>query len=169
MFEDEAVFHMVCSELTAAISGILIAKGATAATAESLTGGLIASEIVSVPGASKWFLEGAVTYSNGAKASRLLCDPSIIERHTAVSRPVAKMMAEGMRKTSGADIAVSTTGLAGPGKDELGRDAGLVFIGGSTSKGFVTRELNLSGSRTEIRRQAVYEALKLLYKLAKTI
>ena len=54
-------------------------------------------------------------------------------------------------------------------KDELGRDAGLVFIGGSTSKGFVTRELNLSGSRTEIRRQAVYEALKLLYKLAKTI
>lgn len=166
---NDAEFSSLCSELVEKIGAELIKKGAFASCAESLTGGLLASEIVGVPGASRWFAEGCVTYTDGAKAKRLLIPPKLIAAHTAVSRPVAKLMAEGGLKTSGASVSVSTTGLAGPGPDEYGRPAGLVFIGGATENGSVTKELGLSGSRLVIRRQTVYEALKLMYELAKII
>lgn len=165
----EAGFSAACTELVESISKVLNEKNASASTAESLTGGLLASEIVRVPGVSKWFREGCVTYTDGAKAARLLIDPALIEAHTAVSRPVARAMAEGMRATSNADVSVSTTGLAGPGPDEFGRPAGLVFIGGAVKNGSVTKELTLSGSRLEIRMQAVAEALKLMLALAELI
>ena len=78
-------------------------------------------------------------------------------------------MAEGELALSHADAAVSTTGLAGPGPDEYGRPAWLVFIGGAVKNGSVSKELRLSGSRLDIRRQAAYEALKLLSELTKII
>lgn len=158
-----------CRALSAAAGRLLVEKRAHAAVAESLTGGLVASRIVDVSGASQWFSEGCVTYTDSAKENRLGIDPKLIEEHTAVSRETARAMAEGMLLSSGADAAVSTTGLAGPGPDESGRPAGLVFIGGATKKGSVTRELMLSGSRDEIRSFAAFEALKLLYKLAELI
>ena len=165
----ESEFEAVCTGLVMETARALTEKNARAAAAESLTGGLLASEIVRVPGSSRWFSEGCVTYTDGAKAGRLLVSPALLAEHTAVSRPVAKAMAEGMLLTSNTDIAVSTTGLAGPGPDELGREAGLVFIGGATKKGCVTKELSLGGSRLEIRQSAVLEALKLLSALAKLV
>lgn len=169
IFSNESEFEAAATALVEATSSIMNAKAARAASAESLTGGLLASEIVRVPGVSAWFCEGCVTYTDAAKERRLAVSPALLREHTAVSRPVARAMAEGELAASHADIAVSTTGLAGPGPDELGREAGLVFIGGATAKGSVTRELHLDGSRLQIRQQAVIEALKLLYKLAKTL
>lgn len=169
LFSDDAGFEAAATALVKEISAIMKEKGAWGACAESLTGGLLASEIVRVPGVSAWFGEGCVTYTDAAKARRLSVSPALLEEYTAVSRPVARAMAEGELAASHAQAAVSTTGLAGPGPDELGREAGLVFIGGATGKGSVTRELHLKGSRLEIRRQAVIEALKLLLGLAKTL
>ena len=163
VFSSEADFAAYASALVERIGEALIEKGASAACAESLTGGLLASEIVRVPGVSKWFREGCVTYSDAAKENRLRVDPAVIEAHTA------KLMAEGELEASGADLAVSTTGLAGPGPDELGRPAGLVFIGGATEKGSVTKELRLAGSRLDIRRSAVCAALELMLGLTKNI
>ena len=168
-FENEAAFEAACTKLALDTAALLTEKNASAAVAESLTGGLLASEIVRVPGSSRWFKEGCVTYTDGAKERRLSVPPALLEANTAVSAPVARAMAEGMLLSSGADAAVSTTGLAGPGCDEYGREAGLVFIGGAVKQGCVVRELHLEGSRSEIRMQAAYEALKLLNALAKLI
>lgn len=168
-FENGAEFASAMEKEVRELSLIMTEKGASAAAAESLTGGLIASEIVGVPGVSKWFRECAVTYTDEAKIRRLGVSAKLIEEHTAVSRPVARLMAEGELKAADADIAVSATGLAGPGKDELGRDAGLVFIGGAMKNGSVTRELRLAGSRLAIRRATAYEAVKLMKALAKLI
>ena len=161
----EAENRAACRALAAAAGQILKQKQAHAAVAESLTGGMLASRIVDVPGASGWFIEGCVTYTDEAKMRRLGVSEEVIRSCTAVSRETA----QGELSASGADIAVSTTGLAGPGPDEYGRPAGLVFIGGATAKGSVTRQLTLSGTREQIREATALEALKLLYKLAELI
>ena len=165
----EAENRAACRALAAAAGQILKQKRAHAAVAESLTGGMLASRIVDVPGASGWFIEGCVTYTDEAKMRRLGVSEEVIRSCTAVSRETAGAMAQGELSASGADIAVSTTGLAGPGPDEYGRPAGLVFIGGATAKGSVTRQLTLSGTREQIREATALEALKLLYKLAELI
>ncbi|MCR5808757.1 MAG: CinA family protein [Clostridiales bacterium] len=165
LFASEAEFVSACTELVKRISAVMNEKHLTASAAESLTGGLVSSEIVRVPGVSAWFLEGCVTYTDGAKKRRLGVSPDTLSSHTAVSRETAREMAEGMIETSGSDIAVSATGLAGPGPDEYGRPAGLVFIGGASKNGSITKELRLEGSRIVIRRQAAYEALKLMLGL----
>ena len=165
----EAETNAACRALAEAAGRILIKKQARAAVAESLTGGMLASKIVDVPGASNWFIEGCVTYTDEAKTRRLGVPEGVLAAHTAVSRETARAMAEGELRLSGGDIAVSTTGLAGPGPDGYGRPAGLVFIGGASEKGSVTKELSLTGTRAEIRAQTVFEALKLLYKLAELI
>ena len=168
-FETEAEFASAMELIVRELSRRMAEKGAHAAVAESLTGGLISSEIVRVPGVSVWFSEGCVTYTDAAKMNRLCVSKALLDEHTAVSREAARAMAEGELDAANADIAVSATGLAGPGKDEYGRDAGLVFIGGATKKGSATKELRLSGDRLEIRREAAYEAVKLLNALSKLI
>ena len=160
-------FEGECSALAAQIGELLTGKGMFASAAESLTGGLISSEIVRAAGASKWFYEGCVTYSSEAKIKRLGVERKLIESDTAVSAGVAMQMASGLITRGGADIAVSATGLAGPGPDELGRPAGLVYIGGACRFGCAAKRLCLTGDRTEIRRQAAYAALRLLLKLAR--
>lgn len=162
---DGLPFEDACTRLVADTGALLTSCGAYAAAAESLTGGLISSEIVRVPGSSKWFSEGCVTYTEAAKVKRLGVSSRTLERYTAVSRQVAAEMAEGELASSGADVAVSATGLAGPGCDELGRGAGLVYIGGACRYGCVVKRLTLSGDRTQIRRQAAYQAIKLLHAL----
>lgn len=162
-------FDEKCAAIVLLAANELVNKHGFAAVAESLTGGMLASEIVNVPGSSNWFTEGCVTYSNEAKIRSLGVSSAVLDEYTAVSRPVAKAMAEGLLLKTNADVAVSTTGLAGPGPDELGREAGLVFIGGATKRGSVTRELRLSGDRTEIRQQTVLSALTLLLELAKLV
>ena len=168
-FLNEKDFAAACGDVIGRTAALLMEKGAWLSAAESLTGGLLASAIVGVPGASRWFTEGCVTYTDGAKINRLRVPSDVISRHTAVSFETARAMAEGSLLTSGSDLAVSTTGVAGPGPDDAGHPEGLVYVGAASRHGSAVRELHLEGDRLGIRRQAVYEALKLALKLAKTL
>ncbi|MDR3406711.1 MAG: competence/damage-inducible protein A [Chthoniobacter sp.] len=107
---------------------LLTARGETLACAESCTGGFLAHRITNVPGASAAFLGGYVTYANAVKSSALGVDPALIEAHGAVSQPVAIAMAEGARQKTGADYALSTTGIAGPDGGSEEKPVGTVFI-----------------------------------------
>ncbi len=111
------------------IGSILVEKKLKLASAESCTGGQFAVKITSVPGASKYFLEGVVTYSNDAKMARLRVREATLIKHGAVSSQVAKEMAQGICKTAGADVGVSCTGVAGPTGGTKEKPVGLVYIG----------------------------------------
>ncbi len=168
-FSTEKDFDAACGAVIGRLSALLLEKGAWLSAAESLTGGLLSSTVVGTPGASRWFTEGCVTYTEGAKMNRLRVPSDVISRHTAVSFETARAMAEGSLLTSGSDLAVSATGVAGPGPDDMGHPEGLVYVGAASKHGTAVRELHLEGDRLGIRRQAVYEALKLALALAKTL
>ncbi|HIU32652.1 MAG TPA: competence/damage-inducible protein A [Candidatus Caccousia avistercoris] len=116
-----------CLEHT--VVGLLAEKGMTLATAESCTGGLIAKRITDVPGASEVFHLGAVTYANEAKERLLGVPAELLEQYGAVSEPVARAMAEGVRRLAGSSIGVGVTGIAGPGGGTPEKPVGLVYIG----------------------------------------
>ena len=116
------------------IGNILRKKKLKFAVAESCTGGLISSKITDIAGSSKYFLDGVVSYSNASKIKFLGVKPSTIKAHGAVSEETAIEMAEDIRKKSGADIAISTTGIAGPTGATPGKPVGLVWIGYSDKK-----------------------------------
>ena len=135
----------------------------TIAAAESCTGGLVSAKLVNVPGASAVFKEGFVTYSNKAKRKTLDVQKSTIRRDGAISEQTAKEMAMGAAMMADTDMAVSTTGNAGPACEE-GKPVGLVYIGvycGGKVKAF---EYRFEGDRNEIREQAAREALSLAEK-----
>ena len=135
-------------------------------TAESCTGGLIASAITDLPGASSVFERGFVTYSNESKTELLGVEPAIISRYGAVSPQVATEMAKGALKHSLAEIAVSVTGVAGPDGGTDDKPVGRVYIGyGMKGQDIIhTAEHTFSGDRESIRLQAVGAALKHLNK-----
>jgi nicotinamide-nucleotide amidase len=124
-------FVYATSELTLeeVVVRTLLERGLTVAVAESCTGGLVGSRLTDVAGSSGCFLEGLVTYSNQAKVRLLGVDPAIIEQHGAVSEPVAVEMARGCLLNSGAQIAVATTGIAGPGGGTPEKPVGTVCVG----------------------------------------
>jgi len=134
----------------------------TLAVAESVTGGLLASTLVAVPGASDVFVEGYITYSNEAKVGRLGVDRSAIDRSGAVSSGVCAAMAAGARAASSADFALSTTGIAGPGGGTKAKPVGLCFVGLAAPDGLFVREFTLPGDRETVRLRAVFHALDLL-------
>lgn len=152
---DDQELHEVCAAL-------LREHGATLAVAESCTGGMIASKLVSVPGISAYFIEGAVTYSNDAKIRRLGVRPETLAAHTAVSAETAREMAEGIRRTSGASLGVATTGIAGPDGGTVEQPVGLVYIALASESGTAVQELRLTGSRERIRNAASLHALNLI-------
>jgi putative competence-damage inducible protein len=152
---DDQELHEVCAAL-------LREHGATLAVAESCTGGMIASKLVSVPGISAYFIEGAVTYSNDAKIRRLGVRPGTLAAHTAVSAETAREMAEGIRRTSGASLGVATTGIAGPDGRTVEQPVGLVYIALASESGTAVQELRLTGSRERIRNAASLHALNLI-------
>ncbi|MEO6785307.1 MAG: competence/damage-inducible protein A [Chthoniobacteraceae bacterium] len=124
-------------ELPNVVIETLTALGKTVATAESCTGGFIANQLTNVPGASKVFLAGFVTYANEAKTAVLGVDAALVEKHGAVSEPVARQMAEGALKKTGASFALATTGIAGPDGGTPEKPVGTAFValamrGGST-------------------------------------
>ncbi len=137
-------------------------RGHTLATAESCTGGRIASLCTDLPGSSGWFLEGAVTYSNAAKVRMLGVDGATLAQHGAVSEAVACQMAVGIRERSGATWGVSTTGIAGPGGGSDAKPVGLVHIAVAGPEHTEHRELRLGGDRSRIQLLAASSALDLL-------
>lgn len=146
----------LCSDVLAALAG------KTLVTAESLTGGGIGAALTAVSGASAVYKGGVISYTNEVKHGVLGVPEEILETRGAVSAPVAEAMACGVRKLLDADMAVSVTGLAGPGGDEFGNPVGTVFIGYSDRKQAAVIHCEFSGSREEIRKQTIESALKLV-------
>lgn len=140
----------------------LKAHGLTLATAESCTGGLTAKRLTDVPGASAVFLGGVVSYTNGVKNHVLGVPASLLESYGAVSAPVARAMAMGIRVLTGSDLALSVTGLAGPDGDDRGNPVGTVFTALSAPEGTFVRRLTLGGGRERIRTLSAHHAFDLL-------
>lgn len=136
--------------------------GKTLVTAESCTGGGIGAALTAVPGSSTVYKGGIISYTNWVKHNLLGVDQKLLDTLGAVSAPVAEAMAEGARKVLRADIAVSVTGLAGPGGDEFGNPVGLVFIGYSDCRKTLSRRFLFPGDREAVRENACREALKLV-------
>ena len=128
---------------------LLLEKKQTFATAESCTGGLIAQQITALPGASNVYRGGVVSYWTSVKADVLGVPQSVLDEYGAVADPTARAMADGVRRLTGADLAVSVTGVAGPDSDERGNPVGLVYVGLSTPTGTFCRELHLGKRRRD--------------------
>ncbi|WP_340375536.1 CinA family protein [Streptomyces sp. SS7] len=148
---------------------LLTVKGGTLAVAESLTGGLVAAEITSVPGASKVFRGSVTAYATELKRELLGVDGDLLATRGAVDPQVAAQMAAGVRKALGADWGIATTGVAGP-EPQDGRPVGTVFVavdgplrpGDGSASGGKVEALRLNGDREEIRRESVRSVLVLL-------
>jgi nicotinamide-nucleotide amidase len=141
------------------------AQGLSLATAESSTGGLVATRLTSVPGSSDVFLGGVVAYSNELKTRELGVDEQLLGRHGAVSAAAAAAMAAGAREHLRADVAVAVTGVAGPGGGTPEKPVGLVYLHAEGPEGRRARELNLPGDREAVRGRAAVAALHLVRTL----
>ena len=156
-------FHDAMINIAEQLIAGLTAKSLTIVTAESCTGGLLADSLVQVPGASSVFWGGFVTYSVAAKRAMLGLDEERIRRYGAVSAETARDMAEAALARSGADVAVSITGLAGPVGDGSATPVGTVWIGVAVrGKLADASPFHYSGSRNEIRLAATQDALNML-------
>ncbi|MEE4545490.1 CinA family protein [Streptomyces sp. V4-01] len=143
------------------VLGLLEARGWTLAVAESLTGGLVAAELVAVPGASNAFRGSVTAYATELKHRLLGVDADLLAARGAVDPQVARQMAEGVRNRLGADWGVSTTGVAGPDPQD-GIPAGTVFVAVAGPDGTRESALRLTGDRTAIRTASVTAVLELL-------
>jgi len=137
-------------------------SGLTLSVAESCSGGLIAKRITDIPGSSGYFLLGAITYSNDSKERVLGVPAELIEKYGAVSSEVALAMAEGVRRVSGSDIAIATTGIAGPGGGTPEKPVGTVFIAIDSRDGGKSFLHHFEGDRNTIRDATAETALQLL-------
>jgi len=148
--------------LASDVGKILEQRSLTLAVAESCTGGRLGDAITDVPGSSAYFLGGVISYSNEAKSSLLGVDRSTLESMGAVSEEVALMMADGVRKRLGASIGVGITGIAGPTGSTPDKPVGLVCIAVSSSERSFSSRSVFSGSRSDVKAQAVLKALEML-------
>ncbi|MFD7432199.1 CinA family protein [Streptomyces sp. NPDC059818] len=141
---------------------LLVERGETLAVAESLTGGLVAAELTSVPGASQAFRGSVTAYATPLKSEVLGVDPALLASRGAVDPEVASQMAAGVRRVLGADWGLATTGVAGP-EEQDGRTVGTVFVAvcgpGGAAK---VATLRLNGGRADIRNESVRSVLDLL-------
>ena len=140
-------------------------RGLRLATAESCTGGLVAARLTSVPGSSASFVGGVVSYADDVKRSELDVPEALLAEYGAVSAEVAEAMAEGARRRLGADVAVSVTGVAGPGGGTPEKPVGRVHLHAAGPDGSLARMLDLPGEREQIRVRATVTALHLLRAL----
>lgn len=159
------------SSRAADVVRLLTVRGETLAVAESLTGGLVASEVTAVPGASKAFRGSVTAYATELKHRLLGVDATLLAEHGAVNPQVAAQMAAGVREALGADWGIATTGVAGPEKQD-GHPVGTVFVavdgpfgaGHGSAAGGKVAALRLNGDRAEIRMESVRSVLALLLK-----
>jgi nicotinamide-nucleotide amidase len=146
------------SELAEIVVKKLISAKKTLSVAESLTGGGLGAAITEIPGSSQVFLGGITTYSDASKTKLLDVPKKLITKHTAVSEEVAKEMASSARNLFKTDYAISTTGVAGPGK-AYGKSAGTVWMAIATKKEVIAIELSISGDRATVRNATIESAL----------
>jgi nicotinamide-nucleotide amidase len=147
---------------------LLLKKHSFLATAESCTGGLIASACTDLAGSSQWFERGFVTYSNAAKTEMLGVDAALIAQFGAVSEPVAAAMARGAVKNSKAQVSVAVTGIAGPTGGSPEKPVGTVWIGWCVDGQTTTEFCHFDGDRTIVRALTVQQALQgLIERLEK--
>jgi len=159
-----AVYGTGDENMEAALGRVLREAGATIATAESCTGGLIASRVTDVPGASDYFLEGLVTYSNQAKTALLGVPEALIAAHGAVSEEVARAMAEGCRERAGTDYAIAVTGIAGPAGGTPEKPVGLVYIAVADRAGVEVVRQTWPGTRSQFKTRVSQTALNMARK-----
>ena len=156
------------ARLAVRVGKALLRSERSAATAESCTGGWIAKAMTDIAGSSQWFIEGFVTYSNKSKARRLGVPMSVLNAQGAVSEAVARAMALGALRRSGAQVAVAVTGIAGPDGALPGKPVGTVWLAWAAKRGLkvhVTAELKrFSGNREAVRRKTVRAALAGILK-----
>jgi nicotinamide-nucleotide amidase len=157
-----AVFSFAGETMEQVVGLKLSLGGYTLSVAESCTGGLLAQRVTEVPGSSKYFIEGVVTYANEAKTRTLGIEPMLLLAHGAVSAPVAEAMAEGIRKRADTDFGLSITGIAGPDGGTEEKPVGTVFIALADDVKTEHRKLNLPGDRHLVRWRASQAALDLL-------
>ena len=149
------MMHLICEVLKTL-------SGKTLVTAESCTGGGIGAALTAVAGSSAVYKGGVIAYTNEVKESLLNVDAKLLETYGAVSMPVAKAMAEGAKKVLCADVAISVTGLAGPGGDAYGNPVGTVFIGYSDDTKSFAKKFHFIGDREDIRNQVIQAAMQLV-------
>ncbi len=151
--------------LEAVVGDLLAGRGWRVAVAESCTGGLVASRLTAVPGASRYFDQGVVTYSNAAKVEWLGVPEALIAEHGAVSDPVARAMASGIRERAAADVGIGVTGIAGPDGGTSDKPVGTVVLAVALGESVTSRTLHLLGDREQIRSQAAQAALDLVRRI----
>ncbi len=160
----DVVYGVDVDSLEAVVSALLRERGLTLSAAESCTGGLIAKRMTDLPGASKVFRGGVVSYTNGVKAGVLGVPDALLEQYGAVSEPVARAMAEGCRRACGSDLAVSVTGVAGPDKDDWGNEVGTVYIALASREGTLCKRLSCGRGRGRgrVRTSAAHNAFDII-------
>jgi nicotinamide-nucleotide amidase len=144
------------------VAKLLLEKGLTVSVAESLTGGLVSSKLISYPGISKSYLQGFITYSNESKIKVLNVKKETIERYGAVSEETAKEMAYGAALVSGSDVGVSTTGIAGPDGGSKEKPVGLVYVCVYYAGNYEVKKIHATGTRDTVRERAAVTALDLV-------
>jgi nicotinamide-nucleotide amidase len=156
------IYGVEDEELELVVGRLLTERKRTIAVAESCTGGLITDKITDVSGSSNYFERGVVTYSNRSKVEILGVPDELIQQHGAVSSEVAKSMAEGIRRISGSDIGLSTTGIAGPTGATPDKPVGLVWIGYSDERETIALKFNFGDDRRRVKERAAQAALELV-------
>lgn len=166
----DMVFGSDDEDLHDVVMRLLVEHRVTLATAESITAGQVAERLARVPGASAWLRGGVIAYTNAVKMGVLGVPEELIREHGAVSREVVEAMAVGVRRLLGSDLAVATTGLAGPGDGGEGKPVGLTWIGLAWDGGSISRSITWFGWRTEVQSRAAKSALNLIrLKLEKKV
>lgn len=165
MEPDFVPFPRPVLRLAEQLGGQLRQRGWSCATAESCTAGGIAYAITQIAGSSDYLMGGIVSYSNDAKERLLGVQRETLDRVGAVSEQCAIEMAVGARRALGVDIAIASTGIAGPGGATARKPVGLVYIAVASPAGVEVRELSLSGSRAIIMQKSIHEALTLAVRL----
>lgn len=157
------MFHSSIIALAERVNQTLIARGKTIVTAESCTGGLIVGALTEVPGSSAAVFGGYVTYANEAKSGMIGVDRELLRAHGAVSEQVARAMAEGALRTSGAAVAIAVTGIAGPGGGTASKPVGLVHFAYADGGRTIHREMRFGDlGRQRIRQETVSAALGMV-------
>jgi nicotinamide-nucleotide amidase len=166
---DDVVYGEGETSLAEVVCRLLEAHSLTLAVAESCTGGLVAELLTRVPGASRSFLGGVVSYANSAKTELLGVDAALLLAHGAVSAEVARAMAEGARRRFGASLALAVTGIAGPDGGSAEKPVGLVHWAVGGDGNVTAKQAVFSGNREQVRLRAAYAALALLRRVVREL